>query len=71
MLLTATQKELFGDILDYISYLETTGPKLAHYFGFALGNEILPNLVPGYHPDRVLTMQYKAMLTHYLGQCNL
>ena len=66
VLLTATQKELFGDILDYISYLETTGPKLAHYFGFALGNEILPNLVPRYHPDHVLTVQYRAMLARYL-----
>lgn len=68
VLLTVTQKELFSDILDYISYLETTGPKLAHYYGFILGNEILPNLVLGYYPDRILTMQYKAMLTHYLGQ---
>lgn len=66
VLLTATQKELFGDILDYISYLETTGPKLAHYFGFALGNEILPNLVLGYYPDHVLTVQYRAMLARYL-----
>ena len=66
VLLTPTQKELFGDILDYISYLETTGPKLAHYYGFTLGNEILPNLVLGYYPDHVLTVQYRAMLARYL-----
>jgi hypothetical protein len=67
VLLTPTQKELFSDILDYISYLETTGPKLAHYYGFILGNEILPNLVLGYYPDHVLTVQYRAILEHYLG----
>ena len=66
VLLTPTQKELFSDILDYISYLETTGSKLAHYYGFTVGNEILPNLVLGYYPDHVLTVQYRAMLARYL-----
>jgi hypothetical protein len=41
--------------------------ELAHYYGFILGNEILPNLVPGYYPDHVLTVQYRAILEHYLG----
>ena len=71
VLLTPTQKDLFSDILDYISYLETTGPKLAHYYGFILGNEILPNLVPGYYQDHVLTVQYRAMLARYLGPSSL
>ncbi len=71
VLLTPTQKELFSDILDYISYLETTGPKLAHYYGFILGNEILPNLVLGYYPDYVLSVQYRAKLARYLGPSSL
>lgn len=59
--------ELIEVLIGYISYLETTGPKLAHYFGYLLGNDILPNIVPGYHTDHVLTMQYGSMLSDYLG----
>ena len=59
--------ELFEALIGYMSYLETTGPKLAHYFGYLLGNDILPNIVPGYHTDKVLTMQYGSMLADYLG----
>ena len=66
-ILSPTQKELSEDIVEYISYLETTGPKLAHYYGYILGNDILHNLVPGYHPDEVLTMHYSSMLGKYLG----
>ena len=66
-LLTPAQNELFEDIVEYISYMETTGPKLAHYYGYILGNDILYKLVPGYHSDEVLTMRYRAMLGEYLG----
>lgn len=66
------QKELFEDVIEYISYMETYGPKLAHYFGYVLGNDILPCLVQGYHSDRVQTAQYRWMLTGYLGcSCSL
>ena len=67
--LTTEQKELFEDVVEYISYLETTGPKLAHYYGYILGNDILYNLVPGYYPDNVLTSRYESMLACYLGRC--
>lgn len=67
-LLAPSQKELWEDIAEYISYLETMGPKLAHYCGYILGNHILPKLVPGYYPDEVLTMHYSAMLEQYLGR---
>ena len=66
-LLTPQQRELFGDITEYISYIETTGPKLAHYYGYILGNDILPNLILGFYSDQVLTMQYTALLAKYLG----
>ncbi len=65
-LLSQQHDELLEAFIGYISYLETTGPKLAHYFGYLLGNDILPNLVPGYHTDKVLTMQYGSMLADYL-----
>lgn len=60
--LSLEQKEVFVDILEYISYLETIGPKIAHFYGFVLGDEILYRIVPGYHSDNVLTIQYKAMM---------
>lgn len=66
-LLTPQQKEVFGDIIEYVSYLETTGPKLAHYYGHIIGNKTLYNVVPGYHSDEVLTMRYKSMLAGYWG----
>lgn len=67
-LLAPQQKESYESIIEYISYLETVGPKMAHYYGYVLGNDILYDLVPGYYPDKVLTMQYRLMLARYLGQ---
>lgn len=69
--LTPAQKEVFEDVIAYIAFLETTGPKLAHYYGYILGNDILPYTVPGYHQDDVLTMHYSAMLRKYFGNTNL
>ena len=66
-LLSQQHDELLEALIGYISYLETTGPKLAHYFGYILANDFLPNIVPGYHTDKVLTMQYGSMLADYLG----
>lgn len=66
--LLPSQKEVSNTIIEYISYLDSLGPKLLHYWGFSFGDEILYRLIPGYHPDRVLTMQYKSMLDGYLGK---
>ena len=55
-------------ITEYIASLETFVPKLAHYYGYMLGNDILHDLVPGYFPDTVLTMRYQSMLECYFGQ---
>ena len=59
--------EYDDDITAYTTYLDTLGPKLAHYFGYLLGDELLPRIVPGYQTDRTLTFQYKIMLEQYLG----
>lgn len=67
-LLTSAQREIYEDVLTYISHLETVGPKLAHYFGYMLGNKLLPRVVPGYHMDPVLTMRYTDMLNRYFGR---
>lgn len=66
--LSSGQKEVFEDITEYISYLETTGPKIAHFCGYILGNELLYRIVPGYYPDGILTMQYRNMLAKYIGK---
>lgn len=53
-------------IIEYTTYLETFGPKLAHYFGYLLGDELLPKIIPGYQPDLLLTNRYQAWLQEYI-----
>lgn len=60
-------KQVYEDIIEYVCYLETVGPKLSHFYGFLLGNELLPRVVPGYHPNMVLTQQYYLTLRNYFG----
>ena len=66
--LSSDQKELYEDVIAYVSHLETIGPKLAHYCGYLLGNELLPYIIPGYHADMALTLQYRTMLKTYFGK---
>lgn len=67
-LLTPAQKETYEAVITYTSHLETVGPKLAHYYGYMLGSELLPRVLPGYHADLVLTMRYTEMLERYFGK---
>ena len=55
-------------IISYETALECSGMKLAHYYGYLMGNELLPHCVPGYHPDMVLDIKYTHMLEEYFGQ---
>lgn len=55
-------------IISYETALECSGMKLAHYYGYLMGNELLPHCVPGYYPDLVLDIQYTQMLEEYFGQ---
>ena len=57
--------EYDDDITAYTTYLETVGPKLAHYFGYLLGDELLPRVIPGYQPDPLLTIRYQAWVQEY------
>lgn len=66
--LTSAQREIYEDVSTYASHLETVGPKLAHYFGYLLGNELLPRIIPGYYVDSVLTIQYRTVLGKYMGK---
>ena len=50
-----------------ISHLETVGPKLAHYYGYVLGNQLFPHVIPGYVADPQLTLRYRHTLEAYFG----
>ena len=59
--------DLTDDITSFYSYLQTTGYKLAHYFGFRLADQFLPYVIPGYTSDSVDTMYYQSDLRKYLN----
>lgn len=59
-------RNLTEGVAEFYSYLQTTGYKLAHYFGFRLADRFLPFVVPGYTNDSVNTLQYSGELKRYL-----
>ena len=67
--LSPAQQVRYEDITTYICHLETVGPKLAHYYGYLLGNQLFPHIIPGYGEDTLFTLQYRNMLENYLGIC--
>lgn len=54
-------------VIDFYTYLETTGYKIAHYIGFKLADLFLPYVIPGYTCDDVNTLQYSGMLRRDLN----
>ena len=54
-------------IQDYYIYLEVTGPKLAHFWGYAFANRFLPWVEPGYVSDGTQTSVYALELHRDLG----
>lgn len=64
--LSPAQQDYYENIIAYISHLETIGPKLAHYYGYLLGNQLFPHIIPGYRVDAQLTLRYQHMLENYL-----
>ena len=65
--LSPKQQDTYENITAYMSHLETVGPKLAHYYGYVLGNQLFPRAIPGYVADSQLTLRYRHMLETYLG----
>lgn len=51
------------EVINKDAYLETVGFKIVHYWGFALGNRVLPMLVPGFFPDICFAAQYAHMVS--------
>ena len=56
-------------IQNYYIYLETVGPKLAHYWGYVFANHFLPLVEPGYVCDGAQTSIYAMELSQELGFC--
>lgn len=65
--LSPVQRDRYEDITAYITHLETVGPKLAHFYGYLLGNQLFPHIIPGYSADVHLALRYRKMLENYLG----
>jgi hypothetical protein len=64
--LSSEQQPVFENITIYISHLETIIPKISHYEGFLLGNDLLRYVLPGYFPDSQLTARYSLLLKDYM-----
>ena len=65
--LSPEQKEMTDAITDYESYLETTGPKLAHLWAFKKANEFYYSVIPGYCAPSAFTYAYEHMIAEYMG----
>ena len=65
--LSFEEQDVYDAVTEYTCYLETVAPKLAHYYGYILGNSLLPQVIPGYHPDTLQTAHYEATLSQYWG----
>ena len=57
-------------VKEYRTVLETAGMRLAHYWGYLLGNDILPLCTPGYRPDAALDVRYRHMLETHFGRAS-
>ena len=59
---------IYEDVVrNYCVYLEATGPKLAHYWGYQFANQILSWVEPGYVVDGAQTSIYTMLLNRDLG----
>ena len=54
-------------IQNYFTHLECAGPKLAHYAGYIIANNILPWVEPGYREDYCQTLAFTAETEKYMG----
>ena len=47
--------------------MECSGMKLAHYFGYLMGNDLLYHCIPSYHRDVTLDYKYTHIIEKYFG----
>lgn len=67
MSLPENLRVLTDPIYSYYAYWQTTGYKLAHYYGFIYADSFLPQIIPGYHSDHVATITYNAIMCKYFS----
>ena len=60
-------QNLEDSVQDYFTHLECTGPKLAHYAGYIIANNILSWVEPGYREDYCQTLAFTAETEKYMG----
>lgn len=61
-------EEIQNAINEYETELEICGLKLAHIYGYLMGDDLLIHCIPGYHPDISLGYRYQHMLEEYFGR---
>ncbi len=61
-------QEITEAVLSFETAMECSGMKLAHYYGYLMGNELLAHCMPSYHSDMVLDINYARMLEGYFGR---
>ena len=54
-------------ITDYFIHMECSGPKLAHYAGYIIANNLLPWVEPGYRADWFQSDRFRAQVREYMG----
>lgn len=59
--------DLWDAVLSYETALEVCGSKLAHFYGYLAGNQLLCHCIPCYQADPGLTLRYEYMLEKYFG----
>ncbi len=59
--------EPFLRLLEYYSFLEMYGEKIAHYYGYLAANILLPHHEPAYSPNTVVSTAYREQLQKDLG----
>lgn len=62
--------EFYDGIREYFIYLDTVCPKLFHFFGYLIGNQLFAEIVPGYTSNIEHIMKYTSLLEDYFG-CKL
>lgn len=60
-------EDIYFEMLEYYTFLDTYIQKLAHYHGFTTANTELFKRILDYKPDNELTEKYKNWLSDYLG----
>lgn len=65
--LSADLKQLTEPIREYYIFLDSFGPKLAHYAGYMVSNKLLPWVEPGYREDPCQTIRYQSEMINYFG----